>query len=217
MGIIYEFKDCEILYDGECTPKINITIHEGEKIALVISRDIYEIAFLYFLFFIKKDYKGYAAYKDRPFDQLSEGEIKNILKQQIHASFHLPLISNLKLIENVYLPLLYHTKIPESELFKKAYDLLKIFQLEDKFNFLPAFLSNYEKKCGLIARAFMSDASLIYFSHIFDDTDKEKRDFLLSLIEKFHEMKRERATIMTFRQKMHIPDNFSFDKIIVLK
>ncbi len=216
MGIIYEFKDCIIHFDGNKIPTLNLSVEEGNKIALIFERDIYDVAILHFLFFLKNEYEGTATYKNKPIKALSPLEIKEIIKKQTHLSTHLPLINNLKLIENVYIQKLYHTKMSEKELFKEAYEILKIFGIEDKFNYLPAFLTNYEKTCTLFARAMMSDADIIYYSHILEDTDKEKRIFLLDLIEKFHNMKKERITIMTFKNIINVPNNFHFDKKISL-
>lgn len=217
MDIIYDFKDCVIYHDNESIPPLTFNVKEGEKIAIVVARDIYDIALLHFLFFINRDYKGYAFFKNKEFNDISDEEVPEILKHYIHASPHLPLINNLKLIENVYLPLLYHTNIPENILFDKAYKILKNLGVEQGFNKLPAFLNNHEKKCGLLARAFMIDADLVYYSHFLDDASKTDRDFYLNEILNFHNIKKERITIMTFRQKSHIPENFEFDKIISLK
>lgn len=217
MGIIYDFNDCLINHENENTPPITLTINEGEKIAIVVARDSYDIAFLYFLFFINREYEGHAFFKNKEFKDLSKEEIHGILKNQTHASLHLPLINNMKLIENIYLPLLYHTNTPEDVLFNKAYEILKNFGIEHSFNKLPAFLNNHEKKCGLLARAIMTDADIIYYSHLLDDANKDQREFYLEKILKFHNNKKGRVTIMTFRQKSHIPENFEFDKIISLK
>lgn len=217
MGIVYDFKNCVINFENENIPPITFTINEGEKIAFIITRDLYDKALLYFLFFINRDYEGEAFFKNREFKDISDEEIPEILKNQIHASYHLPLINNMKLIENIYLPSLYHTQIPENILFEKAYEILKNFGIEDSFNKLPAFLSNHEKKCGLLARAFMTDPEIIYYSHFLDDVNKDNRDFYLKHIIDFHNMKKERITIMTFREKTHIPEHFKFDKIISFK
>lgn len=217
MGIIFDFKDCVINYENENIPPLTFTINEGEKIAFVVSRDLYDIALLHFLFFINRDYKGYAFFKDKEFKDISEEDIPEILKNHIHASLHLPLINNMKLIENIYLPLLYHTQIPENILFDKAYKILKNLGVENCFNKLPAFLTNHEKKCGLLARAFMIDPDFIYFSHFLDDANKDDREFYLKHILEFHNQKKERVIVMTFRQESHIPKNFEFDKIISLK
>jgi predicted ABC-type transport system involved in lysophospholipase L1 biosynthesis ATPase subunit len=217
MGVIFEFKDCLINYENEKIPPINLTISEGEKIAIVVARDSFDIALLHLLFFINREYEGHALYKNKEFIDLIDEEITQILRKQIHASFHLPLINNMKLIENVYLPLLYHTQITENILFEKAYEILKNLGIDYCFNKLPAFLNNHEKRCGLLARAFIYEPDLVYYSHILDDANKDNREFYLRHILDFHNKKKERITILTFRQKTHIPDNFEFDKIISLK
>jgi len=216
MGIIYEFNDCIIHFDGNKLPTLNLSIEEGNKIAIILERDIYDVAILYFLFFLKNEYEGIANYKNKPIKTLTPHEINEIIKKQTHISFYLPLINNLKLIENIYIQKLYHTKMSEKELFKEAYEILKIFGIEDKFNHLPAFLTKYEKICGHFARAMMSEADIIYYSNILEDIDNEKKIFLINLIEKFHNMKKERVTIMTYKNKDNLPKNFHFDKIIIL-
>ncbi|MCX7769467.1 MAG: hypothetical protein N2202_00120 [Proteobacteria bacterium] len=217
MGIIYEFRDCTIIHENEKMPILNLTINSGEKIGIIITRDLYDFALLYFLFFINREYEGYASIKNIEFKDLHESEIIQILKTQIHVSPHLPLISNLKLIENIYLPLLYHSNLSENILFNKAYEILKQLGIESSYNKLPAYLTNHEKRCGLLARAFLSDANLVYYSHIIDDSNREYRDFYLKQIIDFHNTNKDRITIMTFRQKTHIPEDFKFDKIISLK
>ncbi len=217
MGIVYDFRDCILNIENETMQAINFTINEGNKVAIVFSRDIFDVALLHLLFFINRDYQGHALFKGKEFRDIPDEDITEILTKKIHVSTHLPLISNLKLIENVYLPLLYHTNKSEKVLFKEAYEILKQLKIENSFNKLPAFLTNNEKKRALLARAFMTDAEIIYYSHVLDDTNKEEREFYLNCILDFHNKREQRITIMTFRQKIHIPENFKFDKIISLK
>lgn len=212
MGLIYEFKECKIHYEGEKTSPLNFSIKEGEKIAIITSRDVYDIALLFFLFFLENSFEGEFYYKNISFNKISITDILEIRKNFAHVSSHLPLVSNLKIIENVYLPLLYHTNTNEQELFDKAYNLLDTFGLTSIYKQLPAFLNPFERKCVLFARAWICEPKIIYYSHLLDDTNDSQKTFFVELIKKFHCMKDNRTTIMSFRNKNHI-NNF-FDKII---
>lgn len=85
-----------------------------------------------------------------------------ILKENI-------LVSNLKIIENVALPLMYHGNIAYDECMNKAVSRLTEAGFKGDIWAQPAALDAAEKKFVLCARAVVAEPDLVICSNLFDD------------------------------------------------
>ncbi len=213
MAVIVDFKNLIINYESESLPEINLKVFEGEIVGIESGRDLYDRALLDFFLCFSNDFHGQARLFDRDIKNLTDDEIFYIRKNISPLTLTLPLISNLKLIENVYLQQFFFSKKKESEIFKEAYKLLEYLGIEKRFNLNPAFLTGFEKKLALFARALIGEYRLFYLSRLFSDTDQAKKTFL---IEKILEQKRinDKITIIVVERSLEDLAQLSFSKII---
>lgn len=216
MAVILNFQDLVINFEGEKTPPITLEIKEGERVGIVLSREYYERAFLHFLHLLVEDYEGSARFCNKEFSDFDrELEVK-WLKSFISVSLTFPLISNLKVIENVYLPLLYRENVKEEEAFSKAYQILKELGIEGRYNALPSILTTFEKKLVLLARAIMAEPKIIYYGNVLSDMDEEKRHFFIEKMVKYHSGDGEKIAIVTMRTERELMflEPFGINKVI---
>lgn len=218
MAIVLEFRHFTFVYDGESLPLFTASFESGDMVALLLSRDLYDRALLNFLHLNIINYDGDAMFLGEAFNAFNEKMAEDWRKNFHSISLIFPMISNLKMIENVYLPIFYRENIQEEVIFKKAYDVLFSLGIDKKYNVLPAFLSNFEKKLALFARARLLEPAIIYYSNIFNDMDEEKKRFFSKEIINFHKEKNDRITIITFRSEKEFKDieELKFNKIIKL-
>ena len=122
------------------------------------------------------------------------------------------LIESLTAIENIELPLLF-LRIPEDQRREKALKLLKDFNLEDKADHLPEELSGGEQQRIGIARALVTEPSLILADEPTGDLDGENARLIMKL---FREIVDTRGTsiIMVSHNPSH---RKKFDRVLEMK
>lgn len=216
MAVTLEFNNLIINFEGESMPPLNLKVEEGDRLALILSRDYYDRAILHFLHLLIEDFVGEAMFCGKNFGSFDGDTLKQWYKNFSSVSLALPMLSNLKIIENIYLPVFYRENIKEDVLFERAYNILCAFGIDKKFNVLPAFLSNFEKKLVLLARAKLSEPAIIYYENIFNDMDDEKRHFYLQKVVDFHAENSSRIVIVSIRTENELKnlEKIGFNKVI---
>lgn len=215
MAITLEFNNLVFNFEGENTPPLTLNVEDGDKLALILSRDYYERAILHFLHLLTEDFHGEASFCGKSFGSFDENTLKLWYKSFASISLVFPMLSNLKIIENIYLPILYRENVKEEALFQRAYSILISYGIEKKFNVLPAFLSNFEKKLALLARAKLLEPDIIYYGNVFNDMDDEKRQFYIQKMLDFHAEDSKRIAIVSIRSESDLKgiEKIGFNKI----
>lgn len=109
-------------------------------------------------------------------------------------------ISNLKVWENVTLPVCYHTGRRPEEMEERVIDIFKrmgkdISYISELMGKLPGPLSLHEKRLIGMVRAMLMEPELMIYDSIFEGLDPEKAGRLLGLTESFHSEKSDRASV----------------------
>jgi len=105
------------------------------------------------------------------------------------------LISNLKAVENVTLPLLYHSGESGGRIFERAVAALEQAGYRgDPFE-LPGRLSAYHRRAVGLARAIATDPELVVCDRLTEGLYAEEKEALLGAAFAFHREKPGRATI----------------------
>ena len=103
------------------------------------------------------------------------------------------LIPNLTVLENVQIPLL-ETPLSDENMDKRALDLLKSVNLENKINQKPTKLSGGERQRVAIARALVNHPSIILADEPTGSLDSKTQDIILDLLKDVH--KKENVTLI---------------------
>ncbi len=108
---------------------------------------------------------------------------------------HGGLISNLKLWENITLPLMYHSGgvTPEEE--KNALDYLEQLGYSGNIMALPAHLSPYEKKLTALVRMFITQPRLVLYSDCIEGAPSASRTVLIRVTQEFHAAVTDRTSL----------------------
>ena len=95
------------------------------------------------------------------------------------------LIPNLNVLENVQIPM-FETKASSNEMNKRALELLKSVNLEDKINQKPTKLSGGERQRVAIARALVNHPSIILADEPTGALDSKTGEVILNLLKDLH-------------------------------
>ena len=105
------------------------------------------------------------------------------------------LISNLKVVENVTLPLLYHSPESGQRIAERAIAALERAGYRGNLFELPGRLSAFQRRVTGFARAIATDPELVVYDRLTDGLYAEERETLLGTAFGFHREKPGRATI----------------------
>lgn len=95
------------------------------------------------------------------------------------------LIPNLSVLENVQIPM-FETKTSSKDMKKRALELLKAVNLEDKINQKPTKLSGGERQRVAIARALVNHPSIILADEPTGSLDSKTGEVILNLLKELH-------------------------------
>ena len=110
------------------------------------------------------------------------------------------LIPNLTVFENVQIPLI-ETPLSDEQMEKRALELLKSVNLENKINQKPTKLSGGERQRVAIARALVNHPSIILADEPTGSLDSKTQNVILDLLKDIH--KKENVTLIIVT---HSPD-----------
>ncbi len=95
------------------------------------------------------------------------------------------LIPNLSVIENVQIPM-FETKVSSKDMRKRALELLKAVNLEDKIDQKPTKLSGGERQRVAIARALVNRPSIVLADEPTGSLDSKTGEVILNLLKDLH-------------------------------
>ena len=105
------------------------------------------------------------------------------------------LISNLKLWENITLPLRYHRLEETEEAEKCSLEILARFGLDDRLMELPGHLSTFERRVVSFARAAAISPKIMMYCGCFDNLPARQRELFLESAVELHQRKNGIASI----------------------
>ena len=128
-----------------------------------------------------------------PIEEYSEKELAKIRNQKIGFVFQsFNLIPKLTAEENVELPLIYQ-KVKRAERHRRVKEALEKVGLEHRAKHLPTELSGGQQQCVAIARALVTNPSLILADEPTGNLDSKTSQEIMDM---FHELHRQGNTIV---------------------
>lgn len=105
------------------------------------------------------------------------------------------LLSNLKVLENVTLPVLYHSGRGTRDIEDGALALLERLGYQGNVFELPDLLPRYDRRLTGLARAMAADPEIAVYDRLLDGVPEEERAFLARTATAFHGEKEGRSSI----------------------
>ncbi|MFZ3123278.1 MAG: ATP-binding cassette domain-containing protein [Thermodesulfovibrionales bacterium] len=126
------------------------------------------------------------------------------------------LISNLKVWENIMLPLSYHSSLSHHDMDEKMISILGKIGYDDDLTILPGPLPVYKKRLVGFARAMLMEPDLIIYDSVFEGLSSDIRSKVLETITAFQREKEGRASLFLDMDK-GLLDYIRADSIYTLK
>jgi len=165
---------------------INLTIHEGEFLAILGRSGAGKSTLLYHLSLLDMPDAGSLFIEDVPTHELSQEEIINFRLTRLGYVFQdYSLILELTALENVMIPLLMQG-VPSSLAKERAIVSLDSVGLLSKIHNLPAKLSGGEQQRVSIARAINHKPKILFADEPTANLDAESSEVVMQIFEKLH-------------------------------
>jgi phospholipid/cholesterol/gamma-HCH transport system ATP-binding protein len=123
------------------------------------------------------------------------------------------LISNMKIFDNVALPIRYHELMPEKEIISVVNELLSFVGLQNVKNLLPAYISMGQRKLISLIRAITINPETIFYDEPIANLDTSAQEKVVEII-KSNKSKGVTGIIITHEFSPFID---IVDRIIVLR
>ncbi|MEE8185761.1 MAG: ATP-binding cassette domain-containing protein, partial [Thermodesulfobacteriota bacterium] len=114
-GLFFETEGGITLFED-----VNLELRGGEKVAFIGPMSSGKIELFRILSGVAKPKRGDVCLFGQAIGEISRRELDKLRERIGFISLNPNLISNLKVIENVALPILYHTNIPRDDVIEKA-------------------------------------------------------------------------------------------------
>lgn len=138
--------------------------------------------------------RGKIFLEGRNISMLSDNELADIRKERIGFVFQFyNLLPQMTALENVMVPLHFSGKLSRRGKRKRALDLLRLVELDERAHHTPSELSGGEQQRVAIARAFANDPAICVLDEPTGDLDSRTGILILNLL---RELNRKGATFV---------------------
>ena len=185
MNTLLELKQIKLNYKSyntsvEIIKGIDLTIHSGEKVAVVGKSGSGKTSLIMLMSGLEKPTSGEIIFDQQSISSFDEDELADIRKKKIGIVFQsFYLIPNYTALENVSLILeINHVENAK----QKAKELLTQFGLENRLHHFPTQLSGGEQQRVAIARSMAVRPKLILADEPTGNLDSENSDMISNLL-----------------------------------
>lgn len=210
---IIEIKDLKKSYDNGTIKALNgidLEIKKGEFVSIIGPSGSGKSTLLNMIGALDKGDEG--EINVAGIDLMHKKDLSSFRSGEIGFVFQLHnLIPNLTVLENVQIPML-ETPISGKKMEKRAMELLKSVELEDKIKKRPTKLSGGERQRVAIARALVNHPSIILADEPTGALDSKTGDIILNLLKDLH--KKENVTLVMVTHEPYVAN--MADRIITV-
>lgn len=172
---------------------VSIDIHNGEFVAIIGKSGSGKSTLMHILGLLDSPTSGEIILDGTNTTKYKEKELAKIRNQKIGFVFQsFNLLSRTSAIDNVMLPLKY-SNTSKRHWREKAYEMIKLVNLEDRMNNKSNELSGGQRQRVAIARALVTDPAIIFADEPTGNLDSKTGD---EIIDMFHELNKKGRTIV---------------------
>jgi putative ABC transport system ATP-binding protein len=167
---------------------INLTINRGEFVLLNGVSGSGKTTLLTLIAGMDKPNSGIVIIEGEPIIKLPDQHLSKFRNQHIGIIFqHYNLLENLSVYDNVATPLI-PMRLSLKEIDKRVKESLEIANISHKASSLASSLSGGEKQRTAIARALVTEASIILCDEPTANLDRANREIFLKILERLHKL-----------------------------
>ncbi len=188
-GALIQLKEVSKIYQTDAgrfvaLENVNLQIHAGEFVSIVGKSGSGKTTLINLITGIDQPSSGEIYIEQTPVHLLKESEKAVWRGRTIGVVFQFfQLLPTLTVIENVMLPMSLCNFYPGNERLERAYQLLKLVQVEHQANQLPSFLSGGEQQRVAIARALANDPPIVATDEPTGNLDSRTAETIMDLFQ----------------------------------
>ena len=207
---LIEVKDLKKKYDdGEMATValhgVSFDIHEGEFVAIMGPSGSGKSTLLHILGFLDKQSSGTYHFDGKSMKTYGEEELARIRNKKMGFVFQaFNLLPRTSVYENVLLPLVY-SDIPESEWDMRVTNAIHAVGLEARAHHEPSELSGGEKQRAAIARALVTDPTIIFADEPTGNLDSKSGQAIMEILQDLNEI--DNRTIVLITHETYTAEN----------
>lgn len=181
---------------------INITIHEGEFVAIVGASGSGKSTLMNIIGALDKPTEGTYFLNGTDVNSLNDRQLSEIRNKEIGFVFQtFNLIPRTNALKNVELPMMYAGK-PKKERTERAVELLKLVEMYDRRNHKPNELSGGQKQRVAIARAMANNPSIILADEPTGALDSKTGRLVMDIFHRLHREEGKTIVLITHSQEL---------------
>lgn len=166
---------------------INLTIEKGEFVAIMGPSGCGKTTLLNILGLLDTPSDGSYSLDGKHIAEISHRKRAKIRGHQIGFVFQsFNLLSRMNIIDNVAMPLTYRHGLRHQQL-KKASEMLKTFELQEREYYMPHQLSGGQLQRVAIARALVNEPSMILADEPTGNLDSKSSELIMNELRDIHE------------------------------
>ncbi len=200
---IIEIKDLKKSYDNgkiKALNGMNLEVKKGEFISIMGPSGSGKSTLLNMIGALDRADQG--SIKVAGIDLVTTNKLNKFRSQEIGFVFQMHnLIPNLSVVENVEIPM-FETNASSKEMRKRALELLRSVDLEDKIDQKPTKLSGGERQRVAIARALVNHPSIILADEPTGSLDSKTGEVILNLLKDLH--RKENVTLVMVTHEPYV-------------
>jgi phospholipid/cholesterol/gamma-HCH transport system ATP-binding protein len=192
MSHILSFRDAGYIdvFEG-----FSCEIEAGHSVLIVTSREDEGTALTRLITGMTRPHRGSILVDGRDIAGLEKGDLYALRQQIGIVQSNGGLVSNLKLWENITLPLMYHSGGVTSEDEKSALDYLARLGYSGNIMALPAHLTRYERRVTALVRTIVRQPRVVLYSDCIDGTPSPSRTAFFQVTQEFHAAVKNRTSL----------------------
>ncbi|GAB4333817.1 MAG: ABC transporter ATP-binding protein [Flammeovirgaceae bacterium] len=183
--------------------EINLNVREGEFISIMGPSGSGKSTLLNIMGLLDTPSQGRMLIDDKPVSTKSDKELANLRNNKlgfIFQKFHL--INDLKVVDNVELPLLYRKGITSSQRRKMAMEALERVGLSARVNHFPSQLSGGQQQRVAIARAIVGKPHILLADEPTGNLDSHMSDEIMNILKDLNKNEKTTLVMVTHDKRM---------------
>ncbi|GFO55645.1 hypothetical protein GMSM_26520 [Geomonas sp. Red276] len=191
---------------GEVLEEVTLSVPKGSRAAVISSRQEDCDLLLRLMLGLAAPDSGTVTVLGQEVATLSEKALNLFRREVAVVQSSGGLVSNLKVWENLVLPLEYHSKLSSADIEERGAAALQEVGYTGRLMELPAHLSVYQKRQIGLARAILTDPPLAVYQGIFSGLSGSERNSLVAAINRFNKGNPERTALFLATDEAALKD-----------
>ena len=183
---LIEFKGVSKTFgDRNILNRIDLSVYEGEVTTLIgLSGTGKSVTLKHIIGMLKPD-EGQILYRGKAIDQMSKKQWNEYIGQISYMFQSNALFDSMTVFENVAMPLKYTTKLKKKEIEERAMARIEQTELTEVADKYPSEISGGMQKRTALARALVTDPSIVLFDEPTTGQDPIRKNAILSMVAEY--------------------------------